>query len=128
MVVSGEYTKGDIAKKLQCSRQWVYELLSKDDVKTEIDKRLSEIRNHAGKRFDAHLDIVIDKLYEIITTAKDVRTVNNACQFWIERSLGRIANNVELEVKQPNKIITDDDILSLDDKITLDTDEWERVD
>jgi len=105
MLVTGDYTKTEIAKEVGKSRQtmssWVNE---NDEFMAELDRRLSQVKNQAKKDFTSRLPKAIEEYWKICSSCTDVRTKEKALASWIERSLGRIENtlNVNTDNKEDN--------------------------
>lgn len=116
LIVSGEYQVKEIADLVGVSRQTIYDWLKKDDVKALLDERLHEIRTNAAKSFDAKLDKAIDEYWKLAMTTTDVRTKQVALSYWIDRSLGKTTNRLEVD-NRINKSISEDDILADIDSI-----------
>lgn len=101
MLVTGDYTKTEVAKEVGKSRQtmsaWVNE---NDEFIAELDRRLSQVKNQAKKEFTSKLPIAIQEYWKICTNCSDVRTREKALANWIERSLGRIENTITVNAEK----------------------------
>lgn len=104
MLVSGDYTKLEITEQLGIHRTTIYKWLDNPEYVAELDRRLQDVKTHAKKDFVGRLPKAIEEYWKICTSCTDVRTKEKALANWIERSLGRIENtlNVNTDNKDDN--------------------------
>jgi predicted DNA-binding protein YlxM (UPF0122 family) len=104
MLVSGDYTKLEITQQLGIHRTTIYKWLDNLEYVAELDRRLQDVKTHAKKDFVGRLPKAIEEYWKICTSCTDVRTKEKALANWIERSLGRIENtlNVNTDNKEDN--------------------------
>ncbi|SHK42061.1 phBC6A51 family helix-turn-helix protein [Desulforamulus aeronauticus] len=112
MLVQGELTKTEIAKRLQIDRTTIYNWLDNKEFMAELDKRLQEIKTLGEKEFNAKLLKAIDEYWYLIQTTKDSRTKEKALSYWIDRSLGKTVSqfNINATAKQENADIKPEDL------------------
>lgn len=96
MMVTGDYTKQEIMERLGMHRTTFYKWIKNQEFLTELDKRLQEVKTQANKDFTSRLPKAIEEYWKICTSCTDVRTKEKALANWIERSLGRISNTVNI--------------------------------
>jgi len=88
MLVTGDYTKTEIAKEVNVSRQAIYDWIkSNGEFKAELDRCLQDIKHQASKDFTSKLPQAIKEYWKICNGSTDLRTKEKALQYWIDRSL-----------------------------------------
>lgn len=83
-----------IAKKIGVTRQSCYNWLNNEEVKTEIDRCLAEIKTQAGKKMGSKLDTYIDELEHIAFKGKSEKVRSDALQYLVDRVLGKSTTKV----------------------------------
>ena len=78
----------DIAKILNKARSTIYKWLELDQVKTEIEKRKSEIKTQARSKIASKVGGCIENIVEIAHTSKDLRTKLAANKYICDQFLG----------------------------------------
>lgn len=108
----------DIAKILNKSRSTIYKWLELDQVKTEIEKRKSEIKTQARSKIASKVGGCIENIIEIAHTSKDLRTKLAANKYICDQFLGvpGTAKEEKEEIDTKNEIL---DIDSLIDEINM---------
>lgn len=96
MLVTGDYTKTEIAKEVNVSRPTLYSWIENSEFSAEVSKQLQNIKHQAAKDFTSKLPKAIQEYWKICNSSTDARTKEKALQYWIDRSLGRIANTVNV--------------------------------
>lgn len=96
MMITGDYTKQEIAKCLQVDRSTIYNWLKDETFLARLEKGLQGVKNQANKEFTSRLPKAIEEYWKICTSSTDVRTKEKALANWIERSLGRIASTINI--------------------------------
>ena len=117
LLCSGDYTKAEIASNLGVHRTTVYNWLDNQEFMATLDKRLSDIKTNAKKEFISKLPVAIQEYWKICTTCTDVRTKEKALANWIERSLGRIENTINVNTEKPDGDI---DVLAAMEQANID--------
>lgn len=101
MLVTGDWTKTEIAREVDISRQAIYDWLDNNaEFKAELDKRLQQIKNQTQRNYVSKLPKAIEEYWKICTSATDVRTKEKALAYWQDRCLGRISNLMTIEDKR----------------------------
>lgn len=96
LLCTGDYTKTEIADFVQVDRSTIYNWLKDETFAAKLEKGLQQIKNQANKEFTSRLPKAIEEYWKICTSSTDVRTKEKALANWIERSLGRIANTINI--------------------------------
>jgi hypothetical protein len=96
MLCSGDYTKTEAMDKVGLHRTTYYKWMKNPEFLAALDKRLQEVKTQAQKDFTSRLLQAVEEYWLICTKCSDVRTKEKALANWIERSLGRIANTVNI--------------------------------
>ncbi|MEA4921401.1 MAG: phBC6A51 family helix-turn-helix protein [Clostridiaceae bacterium] len=96
MLCTGDYTKQEVADFVQVDRTTIYNWLNNERFMAELEKGLQQIKSQANKEFTSRLPRAIEEYWKICTSSTDVRTKEKALANWIERSLGRIANTINI--------------------------------
>lgn len=125
MLCSGDYTKTEAMDKVGLHRTTYYKWMKNDEFLAALDKRLQEVKTQANKDFTSRLPKAIEEYWLICTKCTDVRTKEKALANWIERSLGRIANTVNINDDRQDE---DVDILAAFESVTNEDKEQESED
>jgi len=88
LYIEGE-TKTDIAKQVGVSRTTMYNWMSKEEFKATINNGLSEIKSEADVKITAKIPLYIDELSKLALTSKNEKIKSDACQYLIDRVLGK---------------------------------------
>lgn len=119
------YFTGDnmtnIAKRIGVSRQSCYKYLDNDEVKSEMDRRLTEIKSQADKKLKGKLDVYISKLEEIAFNGKSEKTRADALEYLVDRVLGKTTTKVEdiSNDDEKKKVDLDNELKELDNIVDL---------
>lgn len=122
LLVDGELTKTEIAKRVGRSRNALYLWLDDDEFKAELDKRLQGRKSFVQKIIDGKLEFVMDKLYELAADSSNKRVQAQVCQYLADRSLGKPTSKHEIEAGIKDNIEVDKDVLESE------FDQWESDD
>lgn len=118
LLIEGRKTKQDIAKIVGIHRTVVYDWLKDSEFIAELDKQLHEIRTQTEHKICGMANAVADELYNIALTSKDVRTRNSACQYILDRVLGKPTSTTSV-----NAVVSDNsetiDILAVFDNADI---------
>lgn len=90
----------DIAKKLNRSRQTIYEWLSRDEVKVELDRRKQELARQGNNYILKDLYSYIDNIKALANDRSDKRVCLAANQYLINRIYGNPTNSVEVNTNE----------------------------
>lgn len=101
----------DIAKICGCSRQTIYDDLSKSDVKAGVDRSLTEIKTQVEKKVVNKLDSYIEELHKLALTSKSEKTKLDALQYLTDRGLGKATSKVNVTTNEKENDSVDDNIL-----------------
>jgi predicted DNA-binding protein YlxM (UPF0122 family) len=109
LLVDGELPKTEIAKRVGCSRQAIYEWLEKnEEFKAELDARLHHRKVSVQKRIDSKLDFVVDKLYELAADSSNKRVQAQVLQYLADRSLGKPTSKHEVTAEAKTSNVSED--------------------
>jgi len=113
LLIEGNMTKEDIAKRCDRSRQWLYmQVINDEECKAELNRRLQAIKTHAENKFNGKLDLAVDKMWEIINSEVDTRTREKALEYWIDKTMGKNTAKVEIDNIDKDKSDVDDILTS----------------
>ena len=94
MLINGENIT-DIAKKLNVTRQTIYNWQEKDNVKAELDKRRRELSRQGNSIILKDLTTYIDNIKNLANDSSDKRVSLAANQYLLNRIYGNPTNVVE---------------------------------
>lgn len=99
-----------IAKKMNISRQTVYDWLAKDEVKASLDKHRRYLERQGNELILKDLQSYIDNIKELAKQCDDKRTSLAANQYLIDRIYGKTTTKLDLEAstKQTNNTVDED--------------------
>lgn len=109
MLIEGENIT-DIAKRLGVVRSTVYNWLSKDNVKAELDRRKRELSNQGNQLILKDLTTYIGNIKELANDKSDKRVCLAANQYLINRIYGNPTSVVE-DNKENNNDTLDTNVL-----------------
>lgn len=113
LILGLKYT--EIAKKVPCSRQSIYDWLKDDDFHKELDRCRQEIKTQGNNRILAKVDTYIDKIEEIAFKSSSDNVKLNALQFLYEAVNGKASQKVDTTItdnRDSNDIGDIDDLAS----------------
>lgn len=87
----------DIAKKMNRSRQTVYDWINKEEVKVELDRRKQELARQGNNYILKDLYSYIDNIKALANDRSDKRVCLAANQYLINRIYGNPANTLEVK-------------------------------
>jgi predicted DNA-binding protein YlxM (UPF0122 family) len=96
LILGLKYT--EIAKKVPCSRQSIYDWLKDDDFHKELDRCRHEIKTQGNNRILAKVDTYIDKIEEIAFNSSSDNVKLNALQFLYESVNGKASQKVDTTI------------------------------
>lgn len=94
MLIEG-HSITDIAKKLNITRQTVYNWMEKDNVKAELDRRRRELSRQGNSIILKDLTTYIDNIKNLANDKSDKRVSLAANQYLLNRIYGNPTNVVE---------------------------------
>lgn len=86
----------DIAKKLHCSRQSIYDWLKRDDVKADVDRRRRDLINQGNQIIVNDLASYIENIKDLANDKSDKRVCLAANQYLINRIYGNPTSTLEV--------------------------------
>ncbi len=108
------YKYTEIASKLPCSRQAIYDWLKDDIFKAELDKCRQEIKTQAQNKILGKTDTYLEKIEEIAFNSGSDNVKLNALTFLWETVYGKAPTKIEKTIEdKSNK--DDDKAKDLDD-------------
>jgi len=94
MLIKGDkYT--EIAEKVPCSRQTIYDWLKDETFKAEMDKYLLDIKTTAQNKILGKTDTYLSKMEELAFTSASDNVKLNALQFLWETVYGKATTKIE---------------------------------
>ncbi len=102
----------EIAKKVPCSRQSIYDWLADADFSLALDKSRQEIKTQTNNKVLAKIDTYIDKIEQLADNSPSDNVKLNALQFLYETVMGKASSKIEQTIT--TNIKEDDNIIDLD--------------
>lgn len=100
-------SKTQIAKKLNVSRQAVYNWLKDPNVQDKIKKEQREIEEAGKQRIMHGLTDYIDTLKDLAKNSTDARTQLSALIYLIDRAMGKIPTKIETKEEKKDDVSDD---------------------
>lgn len=102
------YCKGEtitnISKIIGITRQSIYEWLKKDEIKTEIDKCITEMKTQAEQKLVNDVDKYINEIKRLALTSKSEKVRTENLQYILDRLYGKSTTKVaDVTDKEDNK-------------------------
>jgi uncharacterized protein YjcR len=111
MMLKGlKYT--EIAEKLKCSRQSIYDWLKDDDFVKSLDKCRQEIKTSTNNKVLSKIDTYVEKIEQLADNSPSDTVKLNALTFLYETVMGKATSKVEQTITSNDK--DDNSILDLD--------------
>lgn len=89
----------ELAEKIGVSRQSIWEWSKQAEVQAELDRRLREINQDANRHLKSCAsDLMAEMLNLALDRSTEARVRNSALQYLIDRSLGKAAEQVDLNI------------------------------
>lgn len=92
-ILEGKNTS-EIAKLCNVSRTAIYNWLGDKDFKAELERRKLEIKTNADKKITGRLEYYLEEMHKIATTGKTEKERRAACEYMIDRALGKATTRV----------------------------------
>lgn len=89
------YKYTEIAEKVPCSRQSIYDWLKDEIFKAELDRCLQDIKNAAKNRILGKTDTYLSKIEEIAFNSASDNVKLNALEFLWETVYGKATTKIE---------------------------------
>lgn len=118
LLIEGTTTKTEIAKQCGRSRQWLYEILEREEVKAEIDRRLRQIKLYGENNLKATMQERINNIVKLANTADSEKVRLDSNIYLIDRVLGKTTTKVE-DITEITKDTVDKDVLTIELKEEL---------
>lgn len=93
----------DIAKICGVGRATLYNWLDNKEFKAELDKQRQDVKNNANTEIVNKLGCYIKILHEIATTSKNDKERRAACEYLVDRALGKSTTRVADVSEDDNK-------------------------
>ncbi|MEG0133541.1 MAG: helix-turn-helix domain-containing protein [Clostridium sp.] len=93
----------EVAKLCNVSRTAIYNWLSDSNFKAALEKRKQEIKTTADKKLAGRLEGYLDELHKIATTGKTEKERRAACEYLVDRVLGKSTTKVADVSEDENK-------------------------
>ena len=106
MLISGESIT-DIAKKLDRSRQTIYDWLNKDYIKAEVDRRRRELTHQGNAIILNDLNTYIRNIQALANDSSDKRVALAANQYLINRVYGNPTAIVDINNSDADNTATE---------------------
>ena len=84
----------DIAKICGVGRATLYNWLDNKEFKAELEKQRQDVKNNANTEIVNKLGCYIKILHEIATTSKNDKERRAACEYLVDRALGKSTTRV----------------------------------
>lgn len=101
-ILEGKNTS-EIAKLCNVSRTAIYNWLGDKDFKAELEKQRQDVKNNANAEIVNKLGCYINILHEIATTSKNDKERRAACEYLVDRALGKATTRVADISEDDNK-------------------------
>lgn len=96
------YKYTEIAEKVPCARQTIYNCLDDSDFKAELDKCRQEIKNTAQAKILGKTDTYLEKIEEIAFNSASDNVKLNALEFLWETVYGKATTKIEQTTEDKN--------------------------
>ncbi len=112
MLANTDLEKQHIADQLEISRTTLFNWETKNDLfKARVHELKREFQNFGQQLMEAKLVEAVQGYWNLIQKTNNDMVAKNGYEFFIERSLGKVANNVKLTTEIENVKKIDQDIL-----------------
>jgi AcrR family transcriptional regulator len=98
----------DIAKICGIGRATLYNWLDNKEFKAELDKQRQDIKTNIETKVVSKLGVYLDELHRIATTSKNDKERRSACEYLVDRALGKSTTKVADVTEEENKAAVDD--------------------
>ncbi|MFP5111838.1 phBC6A51 family helix-turn-helix protein [Bacillaceae bacterium C204] len=112
LLAIGTIDKQDIAKSVGCSKQTLYNWINKNKAfMAEVDSIRRDYKNFGQQIMEAKLIDAVNGYWDLIHKTNNPMVAKGGYEFFIERSLGKVTNNIKLSTEIDNTKIVDQDVL-----------------
>ncbi|WP_346905913.1 IS630 transposase-related protein [Clostridium sp.] len=98
----------DIAKICGIGRATLYNWLDNKEFKAELDKQRQDIKTNIETKVVSKLGVYLDELHRIATTSKNDKERRSACEYLVDRALGKSTTKVADVTEESNKNSVED--------------------
>lgn len=117
MLAVGGIEKQEIAKAVGVSRTTLFNWLTKnEDFKAEVASVKREFKNFGTQLIESKLVDAVNGYWDLIKKSNNDMVSAKGYEFFIERSIGKLTNNLNLTTEVNNIKNVDEDILDLEYK------------
>lgn len=90
----------ELAKKIGVSRQSIWEWSKQAEVQAELDRRLREINQEANVHLKSCTSELMSEMLNLaLDKSTEARVRNSALQYLIDRSMGKAADQVNIDLQ-----------------------------
>ncbi len=115
LLVSGKYSKTEIAKIIKVDRGSIYLWLDNKQFATELEKYAERIKKYGEVKIKSKLSEYIDQMHILATTAESENVRQSCLQYLIDKTMGRTPTKMEVTTNEDKK----DNIIDIDKEIEL---------
>lgn len=98
----------EISKLCNVSRTAIYNWLSDDDFKAELNRQSQEIKTNAVAEITNKVGCYVKIMHEIATTSKNDKERRSACEYMIDKVLGKSTTRVADVTEEEDKNSVED--------------------
>ena len=98
----------DIAKVIGISRTTLYDWYGNSEFKAEVEKRRDDIKIQVSNYITNDLALYVDKMRKIALTGTSDRESAGACQYLIDRVLGKTTTKLDVTAKDDTDRVNGD--------------------
>ena len=93
-------SNSELARLVGVSRQSIWEWSKDAEVKAELDRRLQAINQSANMHLRTQANKLMEEMLNLaLSKDTEARVRNSALQYLIDRSMGKAADNVNIDLK-----------------------------
>ncbi|MEH6957776.1 phBC6A51 family helix-turn-helix protein [Neobacillus drentensis] len=112
LLAIGTIDKQDIAKSVGISKQTLYNWINKNkEFMAEVDSIKRDYKNFGQQIMEARLLDAVNGYWDLIHKTNNPMVSSKGYEFFIERSLGKVTNNIKLSTEIDNTKTVDKDVL-----------------
>lgn len=116
LIAVGGKPKQEIAEDIGIARATLYNWMSKESFKAEVDRLRLDFKNFGMDLMLSKLHKSIENIVDISNTSKNDMVKFNANTYLVDRIYGKIPSNINLTTEVDNKKVVDEDILDMEYK------------
>lgn len=110
----------EISKQMHISRTMIYKYLKNDEIKSELNRRLTQIKNQANEKLNSKVNTYLDELEHIAFNAESEKVKADILQYLVDRTLGKTTTKIESNAndKESNSVVDlDNELQGLDNVV-----------